>query len=156
MSPRLRKTWPALVLGGLTALSLAAAARSAGSGPKAAPTQLNHEPAPTPPLTANERALAAIRAEGRVRVRNLAGQIAETADPQARRDLERRVVALKQEYRVRFLEALAAQAGARGDFDVRDEARHQIDLIHNPPVPKHGPPSPEELRKMKIVREGRP
>jgi hypothetical protein len=85
-----------------------------------------------PRYTADELVLLSIQEEGIARVRELAVELAAEKDASRRYELKKRVVEIKRETRLRFLETLAAQAQERGEFAEVDAARAEIERIRNP------------------------
>ncbi len=85
-----------------------------------------------PRLTAEEKALAAIQEEGRARVAALAAELRAASSDGERQSLNRRIVALKTEYRVRFLETLQDFARQRGDEPTARAAARAIEQLLYP------------------------
>jgi hypothetical protein len=148
-----KRTWLQAIACAVCFVSIAAAA---------AAIELSRAEAPPRALPdawrpAHELELLQIQNEGRVAVRDLSSRLGKLTDPVQRLALQRQIVELKREYRLRFLETLAASAELRGDHATADEARLQIERIENPPRPMSAPVHREAPSKRGLdEREERP
>lgn len=135
-----------LLLGALTLVSVVASLSIAAP---ASPT-LGAQPAVTapvpPPLTAEDKALAAVEDAGRRTVAGLLAQLQTATDPEAIRALERRVDDAKQAQRVEFLRTKIRFATERGDAVTLAEAQRVLDALLRPEAQPVAPamPGPEK------------
>lgn len=89
-------------------------------------------PAAAPHRSREESALLAIQEEGRSRVRELANRIRNAATREERLELQKEVVAVKRETRLRLLQEHVNQAQDAGDQQRLQEARIQMERMTNP------------------------
>jgi lipopolysaccharide export system protein LptC len=139
----------------ILALAAALALTVAGATDRSTPTERTVAASPTeasaPHYTADEMALLVLQEEGVARVRALSEELRATSDPARRAELQKQVVQIKQETRLRFLETLAAQAYERGDAEEYAAARAEIERLENPPRPAA---VPHPVRPVKETQEG--
>lgn len=89
-------------------------------------------PLPTPHRTEAEEALFAIQEEGKNRVKELAARIRNAATSEEALSLQKEVVEVKRETRLRLLREHMDQAIAAGDPSRVQEVQAQIELMTNP------------------------